>query len=70
MARVQARSKTRNYSQMDAYKCKYHSKKKKNAQTMKMQMHIFLKYFIAHSIAQPDHYYCVFILIGKNVGHI
>lgn len=37
---------------------------------MKMQMHIFLKYFIAHSIAQPDHYYRVFILIGKNVGHI
>lgn len=29
MARVQARSKTRNYSHMDAYKCKSHSKKKK-----------------------------------------
>lgn len=34
---------------------------------MKMQMHIFLEYFIAHFIAQPDHYSRVFNLIEKNV---
>lgn len=38
---------------------------------MKVQMYIFLDYsMIIHCTVQPDHHYCVFILIEKNTGSV